>query len=101
MTAYWKNWKEIVFKARRGNYLALVALYSLVETLPKFDYSTALDKWLEHQESLHNSMMLVTCDHTFSPTKENPDLLECAFCGNTAHKDNLAEWREKEWIREV
>lgn len=101
MTAYWKDWKEIVFKTRSGNDLALRAVYNLLEALPKFDHSTALDKWLEQQDSLHKSVMLVLCEHTFYRTKENPDVLECAFCGNKVHKDNVAMWRERDWIREV
>ena len=101
MTPYWKDWKGIVFKAKGGNSLALAALYNLVDALPKFDYSTPLDKWLEQWESLHRSMMLVTCGHTFSPTEEDPDVLLCAFCGNRIHKALMAQWKEEGWIREA
>lgn len=101
MTAYWKDWKEIIFKAKEGNSLALVALYNLIDTLRKFDHSTALDNWLEQQEFLHKSVMLVLCEHTFFPTEETPDVLRCAFCGNKVHKDIVVRWKEQGWIRET
>lgn len=101
MTAYWNDWKEIVFKAKKGNSLALVALYNLIDALAKFDHSTTLDKWLEQQDFLHSSVMIILCEHTFIPSKEAPGFLRCAFCGNNLHKDVIARWKEQGWIQEV
>jgi len=101
MTAYWKEWKEIVFKAKKGNSLALVALYNLIDALPKFDHSTTLGNWLERQDFLHRSVMLITCEHTFFPVDEAPGFVRCVFCGNTVHKALMAQWKEMGWIRET
>lgn len=101
MTAYWKDWKEIVVRAKNGNSLALVALYNLIDTLPKFDYSRHLDSWLEQQDFLHKSVMIITCKHTFLPDEETPGFVRCAFCGNNIHKDVIARWKEQGWILEA
>lgn len=110
MTPYWEEWKTIVFKAKEGNSLALVALYNLVDTLRGHDHGTPLDlrergryiqDWLVQQDFLHKSVMLVTCGHTFFPAEDDPDVLLCAFCGNRIHKLIVAQWKAEGWIQEA
>ena len=104
MTAYWDDWKEIIFKAKEGNLLAYGAIKHLVQALHDFDHEHGgylLDNWLQEQDYLQNSVMLVLCEHTFFPTEETADVLRCAFCGNRVHKELLRAWKEQGWIREI